>query len=166
MNKIRTTRGFTLIEFIVAVGIFTVVMIIAIGALLSMVDASRKTESLKSVVNNMNFAMEGMVRRIRTGSNYSGSGGDISFDDQDGNTVIYRLDNGVIQRRVEGGVFTPITSPEVAVEQLSFTVIGQNPSDHVQPKVLIVIRAHVGEQKDTRTDFNIETLVSQRITDG
>lgn len=161
-----TKEGFTLIEFLVAVGVFTVVMLISVGALLTMIDASRKTQSLESVVNNLNFALEGMTRNMRTGSNYSSSNGDIVFENQDGDIVTYRLDDGIIYRRVEGGIFTPVTASEVVVEQLSFTVTGQSPTDQTQPRVLIVVRAHVGEQIDTRTDFNIQTLVSQRITDG
>ena len=63
-------QGFTLIELMVSVAIFTVVMVIALGALLSISAAERKAETLKSVMNNLSFALEGMSRTIRTGLNY------------------------------------------------------------------------------------------------
>lgn len=63
-------RGFTLIEIMVSVAIFSVVMVIALGALLSISAAERKAETLKSVMTNLNFALEGMSRTIRTGLNY------------------------------------------------------------------------------------------------
>jgi prepilin-type N-terminal cleavage/methylation domain-containing protein len=63
-------RGFTLIELMVSVAIFTVVMVIALGSLLSVSGAERKAETLKSVMTNLNFALESMSRTIRTGSNY------------------------------------------------------------------------------------------------
>lgn len=63
-------RGFTLIEMIVSVALFAVVMLVSVGALLSLVDANRKAQGLQSVMNNLNVAVDGMVRAIRMGSNY------------------------------------------------------------------------------------------------
>ncbi len=66
MNK----KGFTLIELMVSITIFSIVMLVSVGALLSIVDANRKAQSLKSVMNNLNFALESMSRNIRVGTNY------------------------------------------------------------------------------------------------
>ncbi len=65
-----TNRGFTLIEVMVAVSLFSVVMVISIGALLSLVDANRKAQAMQSVINNLNIALDGMIRSIRMGTNY------------------------------------------------------------------------------------------------
>ena len=65
-----TTRGFTLIETMVAVSLFAIVMTISIGALLALVDANRKAQALQSVMNNLNVALDGMVRNIRMGVDY------------------------------------------------------------------------------------------------
>ncbi|MDO8493450.1 MAG: type II secretion system protein [bacterium] len=64
------SRGFTLIEIIVATSLFTVVMLVTVGALLSLNDASRKAQSLRTVIDNLNFAVEDMNRKIRTGDSY------------------------------------------------------------------------------------------------
>ncbi len=63
-------RGFTLVEMLVAVSLFAVVMTISVGSLLALVDANRKAQGLQSVMNNLNVALDGMVRSIRMGSNY------------------------------------------------------------------------------------------------
>jgi prepilin-type N-terminal cleavage/methylation domain-containing protein len=63
-------RGFTLVEMIVAVGLFSIVMLIAVGALLALTGANRKAQALQSVMNNLNIALDGMVRSIRMGSEY------------------------------------------------------------------------------------------------
>lgn len=63
-------RGFTLIELMVSVTIFIVVMTISLGALLTMSAADRRAEAIKSVMNNLSFAMESMTRTIRTGYDY------------------------------------------------------------------------------------------------
>jgi len=69
-NTKYRSHGFTLIEMIVAVGLFSIVMLVSISALLSLVDANRKAQALQSVMNNLNIAVDGMVREIREGSNY------------------------------------------------------------------------------------------------
>ncbi len=62
------TRGFTLVEMIVSLAIFSVVAVIAIGALLKVIDANKKAQSIQSSVTNLNFALESMSRDIRTGT--------------------------------------------------------------------------------------------------
>jgi prepilin-type N-terminal cleavage/methylation domain-containing protein len=63
-------KGFTLIEMMVSVAIFSVVMVIALGALLAISTSDRKAESLKAVINNLNFAVDSMSRSIRTGNSW------------------------------------------------------------------------------------------------
>ncbi len=62
--------GFTLIEIIVSISIFTVVMLVTMGALLTLNDSSRKAQALRTVIDNLNFAVEDMNRKIRTGDSY------------------------------------------------------------------------------------------------
>jgi prepilin-type N-terminal cleavage/methylation domain-containing protein len=68
-NKSRQ-KGFTLIEMIVSMAIFTVVAVIAVGALLKVMDANRKSLNLKTAINNLNFALESMSREMRVGGQY------------------------------------------------------------------------------------------------
>lgn len=62
--------GFTLIEIIVSLALFTVVMTIAVGALLVLVASNRQLQNEQSVLSNLSFALDSMTREIRTGSNY------------------------------------------------------------------------------------------------
>lgn len=71
--KHRSTHrsyGFTLVELLVAVSIFSLTMLIIVSSLLTMVDANRKGQALSSVMNNMHFALESMTRNARTGTAY------------------------------------------------------------------------------------------------
>lgn len=63
-------RGFSLIEIIVSVGIFAIVMTVALGALLSMNVANKRAQAVRSVLDNVNFALENMARELRLGKNY------------------------------------------------------------------------------------------------
>lgn len=150
---IKNTKGFTLIEMLVSTAIFTVVMVIALGALLAMSESDRKAQTLKAVINNLNFSLDSISRTVRTGSGYhcgSSTGGDCTtppggtsfyFTATDGTLVAYRLENltidsnaatvcgqaanpGCLARSVGGGAWEAITAPEVTITSLSFYLLG------------------------------------------
>ena len=62
--------GFTLIEIIVSLALFSVVITIAVGALLILITSNRQLQNEQSVLSNLSFALDSMTREIRTGSNY------------------------------------------------------------------------------------------------
>ncbi len=171
----------------VSVAIFSVIMVISLGALLSISSAERKAETLKSVMDNLNFALESMSRTIRTGVNYncgSPSGGDcassgsnyFSFQAADGTFVAYCLDGTSIKREIvpSGGTldticsspgFLPITAPEVSIGTLAFYLVGSAANDNIQPKLTIVVIGSAQITAAQSTTFHIETSVAQRIYD-
>jgi prepilin-type N-terminal cleavage/methylation domain-containing protein len=61
-------KGFTLVELMVALTLFVVVVMAAVSSLFSVNNASRKVQAMRSVLDNLNFAMESMSRTIRTGN--------------------------------------------------------------------------------------------------
>ncbi len=63
-------RGFTLIEMMVAVSLFTIVMLISMTTLVSIINADIKAQSLQSIIDNLNFALDDMSRTVRTGTTY------------------------------------------------------------------------------------------------
>jgi prepilin-type N-terminal cleavage/methylation domain-containing protein len=144
-NNVQAPKGFTLIELMVSVAIFAIIMVISLGALLSISAADRKAETVESVMNNLNFAVESMTRTIRTGYDYhcgTAAGGDCTsggtlfkFTAQDGTSVAYKFDNsnecgqsGPVQGCIlrctgagsacdsdTGSNFLPTTAPEVII---------------------------------------------------
>lgn len=68
--KVSSQKGFTLIEMLVAVGLFSVVMLVAVSAILSIIGNNKKAQGINNVVNNLNFAIESMVRDMKTGYLY------------------------------------------------------------------------------------------------
>lgn len=185
MKKMQINKkGFTLVELLVSVGLFTVVAFFSLGALLSIYDGHKKTQSSKTVVDNLNLSIEDMTRTIRFGRNYHctdiGTLSDprncnnepdndtflaVTFN---GNLIAYRLNGTAIQRsnNPSGGESTyfNITAPEVKVEYLRFYVGGAESATE-QPYAIAVIKGYVGSKPTTRTTFSIETLMSQRALD-
>ncbi len=170
-------KGFTLIEMIVAISIFTIVVFVGIGALLSIADANRKSNSLRTVMDNLNFAMESMSRSIRTGDNYSCNGigncpsgkNNFTFVDQKGKTVKYSFVEvngiGMINVTKNSGQSLRITSPGVDIDNLSFFVTGVG-AGNGQPRVVISIIGIAGIKEKLKSKFSIQTTVSQRAVDS
>lgn len=150
----KNQRGFTLIEMMVAVALFAVVMTISIGALLALVDANRKAQALQSVMNNLNVALDGMVRNIRMGITYHCddntetnktilstrndclSGGQLlSFEAFGGSTSdntdqwVYWFQDGRLWKSENGrDTGLPLTAPEVEIDSFDVFVTGASGS--------------------------------------
>jgi prepilin-type N-terminal cleavage/methylation domain-containing protein len=63
-------KGFTLLEAMVAIAIFTIIMVIGISALLNVSSTNKKTQNLRTIIDNLSFSMEDMARNFRLGSNF------------------------------------------------------------------------------------------------
>jgi prepilin-type N-terminal cleavage/methylation domain-containing protein len=185
-------RGFTLVEMVVAFGVFVVIMVMATGSLVSILGANYEAQALKTVVNNLHFALENMSRAIRTGAVYhcDTAQGDVTLPRdcaesdpatslavlaRDGKRVAYQQNGAVLERATVTageewrlslpGAYVPITAPEIRIEQLRFYVAGTSRTDKEQPRVLIVLRGFVQGKGKVANRFDIETLVSQRLLD-
>jgi len=170
-------KGFTLIELMVAMSIFIVVMTISMGSILGVFDANRKSRSLKTVLNNLNLAVESMSKEMRFGKNYHcGSGtvtvpqncpsGDtlMSFLSSDNIQITYRLNNQTIEKKLDNSDYIAVTAPEIVIDDLTFYTLGAGTGNTLQPKVIIKIQSHAGADTG-RSDFTLQTLVSQRVLD-
>ncbi|HTH93307.1 MAG TPA: type II secretion system protein [Candidatus Paceibacterota bacterium] len=68
MNKKSLQAGFTLVELLVSLALFTVIVVAAVGSLYTINQASQRVSAMRTVLDNLNFATESMSRTIRTGS--------------------------------------------------------------------------------------------------
>ncbi len=152
----KTNRGFTLIEVMIAVGLFVTVVIIGITAVLDTNTTYKRTQAVRSILDNLNFVVEDMARNLRLGTNYHcGNQGDpsmpqdceplneqgvIAFEGQGGDPadasdqIFYGVsaDGNIQKGKKVGGatVYDVITPPEIMIDtgQSGFTVIGACPS--------------------------------------
>lgn len=67
MKIFNTNRGFTLVEAMIAVGLFSVIMTIGIGAILAVNSTHKKTQSMRVAIDSLSFLMEDMARSMRLG---------------------------------------------------------------------------------------------------
>lgn len=68
--KITQNKGFTLVEIIVSLAVFSIVAVVALGALLKIVDTNKKAQTLEASLTNLDYALESMSRELRVGSVY------------------------------------------------------------------------------------------------
>jgi type II secretory pathway component PulJ len=131
-------RGFSIPEMIVALFFFSMIMVIAVGTVLAVTTANRKAFALSNTNNSMVYAIDSMIKDMRTGTNYDCGplGGDKNcplflglgepsnsfyFTDDRGQNTGYRLNGNKIQKLISGN-FLDITSPEIKVNKLDFYV--------------------------------------------
>jgi prepilin-type N-terminal cleavage/methylation domain-containing protein len=159
--------GFTLIELMVAMSIFSIVMVMSMTSVFTIISVNRKAQSLSSIIDNLNFAVESMTRTIKTNTEYAIGTDTVSVENDDGQTLRYsRIVDAdgkgriMLQRGTAAAI--PITAPEVDIDTFrTVQLYNDGATDCEQPMLAIVIRgtAVVGEEE---TDFSLQTVISQR----
>lgn len=194
MKYYSAQKGFTLVEMVVSLAIFSIVSVVAVGALLRITDANKKSQTLKTAINNLNFAMESMSREMRVGTDYNcgssvnlttilpGEGlacdmlnenWTIAFNSTElgptGNCsliYVYQYDhsdqtlNKAKQSECGGniGTFYPLISPDVKITESIVKVTNTG-----KPRVFFWLKGHVGDGARNKTEFELQTTVSQRV---
>lgn len=166
-NKNKLARGYTLIELIVAVGLFALVMMLVSGAYITVIGLTEQAQGMATGIDNLSFALETMTLTIRTGTNYSCNGGGdcsggaaFSVKNSSGTTISYALSNGTITQNS-----VAITDPSVNVTSLAFYVSGTTKGDAYQPHVTIVIAGTVSYGPGKTGPFSVETGATMRGID-
>lgn len=165
---LNLSKGFTLIELMVSVSIFIIVAFIVTGTFIIAMDAYRKAQQIRLVIDNVNYAMDAMVLEIREGTNYKSISPD-SFRlenlERPSQTITYAFQNNAICRRIGSGDCLPLTDPNVAtIKSLNFRVFSTDSAGARPPMAQINVYGQVKIGK-TSSDFNLQTTVTQRNPD-
>lgn len=161
--------GFTLIEMLVSIAIFTVIIVLGMTATLSMINANRKSQSSTLILSNLSLAIESMTKNIRVGTEYSvDTPTAIRFTPSSGEGWIeYRLDDinddgkNEIVRQTNTEDVSAVTAPEVDINQVKFVL--RNTADNEQPQVLMLVEGKAGGKEGTQSQFYLQSLISQRL---
>jgi prepilin-type N-terminal cleavage/methylation domain-containing protein len=187
-SRLKKEKGFTLLEMIISVGVFTVIMTIIVGALLVVSDTFHKTRSLRTAMENVSLAMEGMIKKIRTGTNYdcnaatpardncSGGlvpGNAFQFTGSDGKLFRYRWNSSEESIEVStfplGGswsTYYPVTAPEIKITNFKIYLYGTG-NNQIQDYIIMTITGYtdVPGKPQSETEFSLQTVVSKRVLD-
>lgn len=173
-------KGFTLIEIMVSLSVFIIIMTVSLGSILSILETNDKSQTKKTAMDNLNFALESMSRTVRFSTNYycgttstnpppaldcPSGGSSLSVRGSDGALITYSLSGGRLMKTVNGSA-SPVTSSEATINRLTFYVFNSAPFPNLgQPRVLLILSGTVGTKTSTQSIFNLQTLMSQRKID-
>lgn len=150
--------GFTLIEMLVASGIFALVITLVSTIFVGAIGNQRRAFGLQDVLDSSRFAIEVMARSIRQSSITSASQTSLTLSHPSKGTITYSL---VGSRLHEGS--EPITSQNVTVEDLRFLVAGLGAGDGLQPRVTVVLRVRSNASRAADQKFvSLQTTVTPR----
>lgn len=192
--KKRKSGGYILLEIVVALGIFMAVMTIGMSAVLVLFDSNKRAKDLKSIINNLNVAMDSMTRELVVGTNYGCndddiitpedcdiSGGEaITFCSSEDYPISYRFNVSNIERRIgevdgggvceEGASITWEQAGWVRITAPEVIIedlkfyVSGSTDENLQPRVLVNARGIAGDT-GRQTEFEVQTTVSQRVPD-
>lgn len=184
--------GFTLLEMIISIGLFSVLVIASIGITLGVSNAQLKVASLQVIQDNIRFSIELITKELRTGTNYQlavlgcpgiiGSG--LRFTGVNQRVLqeryYYHADtNGdgvadAIMRvamtssgSIDCGQARQFTAEEIIVEQFIIQLQGaaKGVSDG-QPRVTMTLKVKAKEPRfGAETAMTLQTTVTQRVRD-
>jgi prepilin-type N-terminal cleavage/methylation domain-containing protein len=169
---IKNNKGFTLIELLISVALFSIVVVIAFGAITVTIDVNRKSQTLTTVMNDLNFTLENITRTIKTTQGIKIDEGLYQFQDQRSipNYVTYRFNSveGKIEKCESGtdsscldADYVSIVSEQIVIEDFYLENIQTDPS--TQPRFLMIVKGYAQITPKIKSGFSVQTTVSPRI---
>ncbi len=139
--KFKTSFGFTLIEILVYIGVFSVVFAALISFIIWVNKSNIKTQAMREVSDNLKLAMDKMIYEIRTAKSIytpTVTSSQLSLETlnylPEGETFSYidfflcgpLSDTLCLKKESQNPV--ALTSPRVKIDNLTFTLIGTSTS--------------------------------------
>jgi prepilin-type N-terminal cleavage/methylation domain-containing protein len=174
----NSKKGFSLVELLVSLAIFSIVLSAALTVFASNMRSQRKVLEQQEIIGEMSYAFERMSRALRmakkdfTGSciganyNYLQTARGIKFLDYRGDCLEFYLDgaDNRIKEVKNAGAAAALTSPNIRVTQF---ILGPSDSwsqydlNSLQPAVTIFSAITTRDG----TKINFQTTISQRNLD-
>ncbi len=178
----RPNEGFTLMEMVVSLGIFSLLAVAALGVMIGLLDVELKATGAQTALDNVRFGLELITKEMRTGYQYDIPDGSstscpgfvegVKFTASDAKKRMYYLSGGRIMRLVGAtdciaASPQPFTSEDVAVERFHFILRGQTKAaEDGQPWATILMDVRVnGGRGRAPSVMNLQTTVAQRFRD-
>lgn len=172
-------RGFTLVELLITITIFSIVITGFLGLFSSAFKYQKESLDSQYLLTNASYVTEYMSRALRmakkddssgscTGTgylNYAATINGIRFLNYHEKCQEFILDGNKLKVGISETAFPPVsgdflTPTNLDVEKLEFDISGETQEDNLQPKITFVLKVKIGEQR-----LNLQTTISQRDLD-
>lgn len=115
-------RGFTLVELLVAVTVFSTAITVAAGIFVGGMRTQYQLIREIGVNNSVNLALEQLARDVRTGYLFSTGGDTLQFSGRGDRAIVYRKSDTRLVRSVGGAGEESVTSDNVEIVRLVFSI--------------------------------------------
>ena len=164
-NK-KNNTGFTLIEALISIAIFSIVLTLSSYATNSIFEINRRNESLNKTLDSFDQTFSLMMKEIRYGNSYTLGDWDncnqsFSFNSafRGGKQVVFMYNPAekAIMRSIDGGSGERITPPNINIGSVCFYGY-----DGSRPMITVSVGAKVLGNNKQLNDFTIESSATQR----
>jgi len=192
MSSTKSGAGYTLIEVLVAVSIFTIIIAAPTGFLVGSLKGQQKALASQKLLDNTSYTLEYISRTLRMakkelstesalaclfdedstilyGYNYqiTRGGNGLRFINYKEECQEFFLENGTLKESKDGAI-NSLTSDDLEV--ISFKIgpddsWDQNDNDQPRVTLFLEIKGGKGQMEETRPLIKIQTTVSQRNLD-
>jgi len=181
MANLKIKKGFTLVELMVGMTIFTLILAAVIGILISGIKAQRLILRQQQALDQLSFAIEYMSRSLRMAKREDGTfpclSNDLSYQNpnspnissvrfinhlQEDDCQEFSLEGNRIKYSIkinQGREDLYLTSSELTIQALSFKLQGESKSDTYQPRITIFLNI------TSPLILRLQTTISQRNLD-
>ena len=171
---IPNSRGFTIVELLVAMGLFVILIGIATGGFVRALRTQRAVVALMAANDNASLTLEQMAREMRTGYNFSVVGDELQFVNAYSKKTGYRLNSGAIERAsIDGETsalidsdYKKITADNVKIAHFKIILFGNELGDGYPPRITISLSVSSTSKYLENILTNIQTPVSSRCGPG
>ncbi|MBI2096168.1 MAG: prepilin-type N-terminal cleavage/methylation domain-containing protein [Candidatus Taylorbacteria bacterium] len=66
----KNSKGLTLIELVISIAVFSVIVVVGAGAVISLIGSNRQALSFQTLMDGLNAALEDMSRSVRVGGSF------------------------------------------------------------------------------------------------
>lgn len=180
LETIKNKKGISLLELVVALGLFVIVILAVTGIFQSLIRTQSNALTSQLLQDNLRFAFEVMSREIRTAEPsaagecgiiqdnmvyYTPDNKSLYFKNSTGDCTVYSLtdDNGTQRLKIErGGIWAYGTSQKINISDLRFVIT----DTELNPKVTFSIKVEPEVQSSSSYDLNLQTTISYRSYEG
>ena len=171
-------EGFTLMEMLVAVTLFSIVITICLGIFISSLQANKTFIRMQKVQNDIRYLIDIISKEIRLGTidyDYNGYAGNITnpvsilaLRDSSNDSVYFRFNNKAVQMGFDDINWSDLTTTNIEIESMDFYIIPSsnpftaNPETVAQPMVLLYLHAYYNEAGSMDGNLRIQTVISSR----
>lgn len=160
MAESNKQNGYSILELIVYISIFSLISIVLINSLITTMKTYARASSYRALQTNGDLVMERVSREIRKGTSVTSSACDstpgnltITSTDEDNttNTHTFSVENGKLVLSVNGGTVEQISTDEIVINHLDFCKFTARNSTGVKIKLVLET---TGGHKVSSTFYN------------